>query len=92
MVLMGFPDSDFANLILDEDYYKEIIRRGQIIKEDYDNVYNLYRKHRYESVLANVSNAKLLYEGNPMLGKFRYWEGLSYAKMDNKPACYSGDC
>lgn len=89
MVLMGFPDSDFANLILDEDYYKEIIRRGQIIKEDYDNVYNLYRKHRYESVLANVSNAKLLYEGNPMLGKFRYWEGLSYAKMDNKPAAIS---
>ena len=84
MVLMGFPDSDFANLILDEDYYKEIIRRGQIIKEDYDNVYTLYRKHRYEAVLSNVANAKMLYEGNPMLGKFRYWEGLSYAKMDNK--------
>ena len=84
MVLMGFPDSDFSNLILDEDYYKEIIRRGQIIKEDYDNVYNLYRKRRYEAVLSSVANAKLLYEGNPMLGKFRYWEGLSYAKMDNK--------
>lgn len=86
MVLMGFPDSDFSNLILDEDYYKEIIRRGQIIKEDYDNVYSLYRKHRYEAVLTNVANAKLMYEGEPMLGKFRYWEGLAYAKMDNKPS------
>ena len=86
MVLMGFPDSDFANLILDEDYYKEIIRRGQMIKEDYDNVYSLYRRHRYDAVLSNVANAKLLYEGNPMLGKFYYWEGLSYAKMDNKSA------
>ena len=84
MVLMGFPDSDFSNLILDEDYYKEIIRRNQMIKEDYDNVYAHYRRRRYETVLSEVANAKLMYEGNPMLGKFRYWEGLSYAKMDNK--------
>ena len=86
MVLMGFPDSDFANLILDEDYYKEIIRRGQLANEDYDNVYNLYRRHRYDEVLRAVASAKMLYEGNPILGKFSYWEGLAYAKMDNKPS------
>ncbi len=84
MVLLGFPDSDFSNLILDEDYYKEIIRRSQLIKEDYDEVYNLYRRHRYDDVVQAVANAKNLYEGNPMLGKFSYWEGLSYAHMDNK--------
>ena len=84
MVLMGFPDSDFSNLILDEDYYKEIMRRSLLIKEDYDEVYNLYRRHRYDEVLNAVATAKELYEGNPMLGKFRYWEGLAYAKMDNR--------
>ena len=86
MVLMGFPDSDFSNLILDEDYYKEIIRRGQLANEDYDNVYNLYRRHRYDEVLRAVASAKMLYEGDPILGKFSYWEGLAYAKMDNKPS------
>lgn len=84
MVLMGFPDSDFANMILDEDYYKEIIRRGQLIKEDYDEVYALYRKHRYDDVVAAVDDAQHLYEGNPMLGKFQFWKGLAYARMDNK--------
>ena len=84
MVLMGFPDSDFANLILDEDYYKEILRRSALIREDYDEVYNLYRKHRYDEVINAVSTAKELYVDNPMLGKFRYWEALSYARMDNK--------
>lgn len=84
MVLLGFPDSDFSNLILDEDYYKEIIRRSQLINEDYDEVYNLYRKRRYSDVLQSVASAKRLYEGNPMLSKFSYWEGLAYARMDNK--------
>ncbi len=84
MVLLGFPDSDFSNLILDEDYYKEIIRRSQLIKEDYDEVYALFRRHRYNEVVQAVANAKRLYEGNPMLGKFSYWEGLAYAHMDNK--------
>lgn len=86
MVLLGFPDSDFSNLILDEDYYKEIIRRSQLIKEDYDEVYNLYRRHRYDDVVHAVATAKNLYEGNPMLGKFSYWEGLAYAHLDNKNA------
>ena len=84
MVLLGFPDSDFANLILDEDYYKEILRRSQLIREDYEAVYNLYAKHRYGEVLNSVAVAKQLYEGNPMLGKFRYWEGLAYARTDRK--------
>lgn len=86
MVLMGFPDSDFANLILDEDYYKEIMRRSQLIKEDYEEIYTLYRRHRYDDVIAASYNASQLYEGNPMLGKFAYWEGLAYAHTDRKDA------
>jgi tetratricopeptide (TPR) repeat protein len=84
MVLMGFPDSDFANLILDEDYYKEILRRSQLVREDYDEVYTLYRKHRYDDVLNSVATAKELYTDDPMLGKFRYWEALAYARTDRK--------
>ena len=84
MVLMGFPDSDFSNLILDEDYYKEILRRSQLIREDYDEVYTLYRKHRYDDVINSVATAKELYAGNSMLGKFQYWEALAYARTDRK--------
>lgn len=84
MVLMGFPDSDYSNLILDEDYYKEILRRNMMVREDYNEVYNLYRKHRYDEVVDAVATAKELYAHEPMLGKFRYWEALSYARMDNK--------
>lgn len=84
MVLMGFPDSDFSNLILDEDYYKEIIHRGQLIRDDYAELFSLYRKRRYSEVITAVDNAHEIYPGNPMLGKFDYWKGLSYARMDDK--------
>ncbi|MCQ2274451.1 MAG: tetratricopeptide repeat protein [Bacteroidales bacterium] len=86
MVLMGFPDSDFANMILDEDYYKEILRRDQLINEDYDEIYTLYRKRRYEDVVEAVGLAENRYEGNSLLGRFLFWEGLAYARMDNKSA------
>ena len=89
MVLMGFPDSDFSNLILDEDYYKEILHRSQLIREDYDEVYTLYRKHRYDDVLNSVATAKELYSGNPMLSKFRYWEALAYARTDQRDRAIS---
>ena len=84
MVLMGFPDSDFANMILDEEYYKEIIHRGQLVREDYEEVYNLYRRHRYDEVISKVSTAKELYAQDPMLGKFRYWEGLANVRLGDK--------
>ncbi len=84
MVLMGFPDSDFANLILDEDYYKEILRRGRMVREDYAELYALARKKKYDDVLRAAAAAKELYPGDPMLSKYRYWEGIAYAKMDNR--------
>lgn len=84
MVLMGFPDSDFANLILDEDYFREIIRRGQLVKEDYAQIYTLFRKHRYDEVVKRAEAAKEMYAEDSLLGKFCFWEGLAYARLDRK--------
>lgn len=84
MVLMGFPDSDFANLIRDNEYYKEILARDKRIEEDYQEVYELYERHRYKSVIGLAEQAEDIYEGSPMLHKFRYWKGLALAKSGNK--------
>lgn len=85
MVLMGFPDSDYANMILDEDYYKEILRRSQLINEDYERLYTAYRKRRYDQVINIANEALANYNDSSMLPKFSYWQGLAYAHTDNKP-------
>ena len=83
MVLMGFPDSDFANLIRDNEYYKELIRRSRRIEADYEELYDQYASHRYATVINLVDEAEELYPDNPALNKFRYWKGLALAHRGN---------
>ncbi len=77
MVLMGFPDCDYANLIRDDQYYLEIIKRSEVAQNEYNTVYNLYRRKRYNDVISHVDNALTLYSEQPLMGKFRYWKGLA---------------
>lgn len=81
MVLMGFPDSDFANLIRDNEYYKELLRRESIVEESYAELYDLYRRRHYTSVVNLATQAEELYASHPMLPKFRYWKGLALARQ-----------
>ena len=84
MILMGFPDSDYANLIRDEDYYKEIIRREQRVKDEYEDLYAMFRKRRYNEVINQAGVARESFAGDPMLVKFDYWKAMSYARIGEK--------
>lgn len=85
MVLMGFPDSDYANLIRDEDYYKEIILREQRIQDEYEQLYITFRKRRYADVVNYAEVALADNNTDPsMAAKFKYWEGMALARMDEK--------
>lgn len=84
MVLMGFPDSDFANLIRDNEYYKELLRRDRRIETDYEELYNHYSEARYSSVLRVARQAEELYEGNPSLQRFRFWKALAMVHLGNR--------
>jgi tetratricopeptide (TPR) repeat protein len=81
MVLMGFPDSDFANLIRDNEYYKELLRRESIVEEAYEDLYTQFGRRRYSTVVTLASQAEELYAGHPMLPKFNYWKGLAQARQ-----------
>ncbi len=84
MVLLGFPDSDFANLIRDNEYYKELLRRDRQIEEDYEDVYNHYVQRHHSRVVSLVDQADELYPSNPALHRFHFWRGMSLAAMGNR--------
>lgn len=90
MILMGFPDSDYANLIRDENYYNEIIRREQRVKDDYESLYTLFRKRRYNEVINEAQVAQEAYQGDPMLLKYKYWESMAYARIGDKEKAITG--
>ena len=81
MVLMGFPDCDYANMIRDDEYYLEIIKRSEVAQNEYATVYNLYRRKKYRDVVTHVDEALGRYNEQPLMGKFRYWKGLASAQM-----------
>ena len=89
MVLRGFPDSDFANLIRDNEYYRELIARNQRIEDDYEQLYNLYRAHRFTSAITLADQAEELYPGNPLLPRFRFWRALSTAVVGDRQSAIS---
>ena len=81
MILRGFPDSDYSNLIQDEDYYLEIAKRAKLSEKEYEDIYNLYNRHRYHDVISKASSAATLYKDEKLTPKFRYWEALAHAKL-----------
>lgn len=84
MILMGFPDSDYANLIRDDEYYKEIIRREQRVRDDYESLYALFRKRRYNEVINEAAAARENYPNDALLPKFNYWESMAFARLGEK--------
>ncbi|MBQ4377231.1 MAG: hypothetical protein II793_06020, partial [Bacteroidales bacterium] len=84
MVLMGFPDSDFANLIRDENYYKEIAKREQLLQNEYDDLFTTYRRRRYKEVINQAQVVCSEYPDDHMLPKFHYWEAMSYTRLNEK--------
>lgn len=80
MVLRGFPDSDYANMIRDDEYYLEIIKRSEVAQNEYATVYSLYRRKKYNDVIKHVDEAVGKYSEEPLMGKFRFWKGLACAQ------------
>lgn len=83
MVLMGFPDGDFANLIRDENYYKQLLQRDQILNDSYNEIYDTYCRGRYRSVLAISRKVADTYPGHTALGRFQFFEALALVHMDS---------
>ena len=84
MVLMGFPDSDFANLIRDNEYYKELLRREHRVDEDYAELYDLFFAGRFRGVVEAANAAEQQYGARPELGRFRYWKALAQARLGER--------
>lgn len=85
MVLMGFPDGDYANMIRDDQYYLEIIRRNDLAKEEYASIYSLFRRRRYSDVLSRTQKAIETYaHEHEMVGRFQYWNAMALAQTGSR--------
>jgi len=76
-ILTKYPDSDYANIILDPDYYKQIQASKDLAAKLYKQTYLAYQNREYAVVINNSNEALNNYSDIELLAKFSYLKALS---------------
>jgi len=82
LILDKYPDSDFANIINDPDYFKKIAEQSTEVKNYYKETWLLYQDGQYQSVIAFADIAIEKYNDPLLVPKFEYLRAISLAKTE----------
>ena len=83
LLIEKFPDSDYAKIIIDPNYYKELEAEKNKALVLYDETYSAYKDGDYYLVINNSDDAFAVYnEPKEILAKFKYLKALSIGKVD----------
>jgi tetratricopeptide (TPR) repeat protein len=83
LIINDFPDSDYAMIILDPDYYRDMQASESELTILYHKTYSAFENERYFTVISNSDMAVNLYgDTASLIPKFLYLKALSIGKVD----------
>ena len=83
LIINDYPDSDYAMIILDPDYFKNMQAKESELTELYSRTYKAFEKGQYFTVIGNSDQAVRLYgDTATLIPKFLYLKALSVGKID----------
>jgi tetratricopeptide (TPR) repeat protein len=83
LILTKYPETDFAKLLVNPDYYKEIQSKDQEIGILYEDTYNAFKNQQYYIVINNTDQASAKFPGDTVLmPRFEYLKALSLGKIE----------
>ncbi len=83
LIIQNFPDSDYARLLTDPNYYKELEAEKNRALTLYDETYNYYLTGDYYMVYSNSDRALSTFEKpKEIMAKFEYLRALSLGKIE----------
>jgi len=78
-----YPDSDYARIILDPDYFKSLADQVSELSVLYENTYLAYERGQYFTVIGYADRAIRTYgDSADLIPKFLYLKALSVGKVD----------
>ena len=80
-ILTEYPESDFAMMISNPEYWEEVNRSGSLGERLYSNVYSLYQKDLYSQTLAEGAKARDSLKIGPYIPKLLYVEALAKGRL-----------
>lgn len=90
LILSKYPESDYAKIISDPNYYKEIRAKNNEVNLLYEETYKEFVLGNYSKVIANHQIATEKFKITPIYPKFEYLKALSKGKILGKDTLVYG--
>ncbi len=84
LLINGFPDTDYARILADPDYNREIERKNNAAGDFYRNSYEAYTSGQYYLVVMNCDDARLRFGDSKLIPKFDFLRALAIGKIDSR--------
>lgn len=80
-ILTNYPESDYARLILNPNFFKELKRKSEVMEVFYENTYRSFLNRQYDKVIERTLEASTDFPPNSKLTpKFAYLKALAIGK------------
>jgi len=84
LIASEYPESQYASILTNPNYFKELEEKEKAISNFYDSTYNLYLAKNYDAVLKNYSYADSVYNTSKLMPKFLYLKTLVTGRTKEK--------
>lgn len=79
-ILKEFPDSDYAKLINNPNYIKQLEAKKNKLENYYSNTYRAYRMNQFKIVISRCEQSDSLFPDNKLKPKFAYLRATAIGK------------
>jgi tetratricopeptide (TPR) repeat protein len=79
-LLNGYPDSEYARLILNPDYYKDLEKKAALQRVYYETTYRAYLNKQYGDVIDRKEMADSLFPGSDLAPRFELLNALAIGR------------
>ena len=86
LILSKYPNSDYAALINDPEYFKKENLSQDAANRFYEETYRMYRAGQYQDALERCKMAETRYEGNDLSARFALLKALITGKLKDVSA------
>ena len=83
-LLDEFPDSDFAQIIGDPNYFEKLMSRQQLAKNLYNETYRSFLNGRYQDVIDKASQSDTIEMPSDLKSQFDYIRALANGKLGRR--------
>lgn len=80
ILLNRYPESEYARLILNPDYYKDLEKKAALQRVYYETTYRAYLNRQYQDVIQRKEMADSLFPGSDLAPRFELLSALAIGR------------